>query len=932
MNDQDKTREELKKELLELRQEHDELRKSYEKDIAERIQTEKDLRVSRLRFSDIITNLDEAYYSCELDGTLLEHNIAFKRIFGFDPNQDMKGIKISDLWQNPKERTEYLSILMNEGFIRNYLVDTKARSGEKTVVMVNSHLVKDGNGKVVRIEGTLADFTERVQVEKKLEESETQFRQLFENMSSGVAIYEVKNDGNDFIFKNFNHAAEKIENIKREKVIGENVLKIFPGVREFGIYEVFQRVWKTGKPEDHPISFYQDERIASWRENYVYKLPKGEIVAIYNDITGRKQAEEALKKSQLLLMSSIESQKDTILFSIDQNYRYLYFNKAHLDVMKYAYNKDVKLGMNILECITSDDDRKAAKDNYDRALEGESHSNVRIFGDVGLAYYESFFNPIVNDNNEIIGATGLARNITDRKQSEDLLEQSHKLLFKLSEQVPGVIYQYRLYPDGRSCFPYSSSGMKEIYEVSSDEVREDATTVFGRLHPDDLERVSELIFESARTLQHFHCEFRVVLPRQGLRWRYSDAMPERMEDSGTLWHGIIYDITDRKQTEHELIKAKEHAEESDRLKSAFLSNMSHEIRTPMNGILGFAGLLKEPNLTGEEQQKYIRIIEKSGARMLNIINDIISISKIESGQMETSISEMNVNESIEYVYNFFLPEVERKGIQLYVKNTLPSIEAIIKTDREKVYAILTNLVKNAIKYTNKGSLEFGYEKKGRYFEFFVKDTGIGVAKDRLEAIFERFIQADISDKRAYEGAGLGLSISKAYVEILGGKIWVESEFGKGSIFYFTIPCNAGPEEISVIPNIVPAEDEEVQINNLKILIAEDDETSEMLIAMIVKLFGKDFLKVRTGIEAVEVCRNNPDIDLVLMDIRMPEMNGYEATTQIRQFNKDVIIIAQTSYGLSDDREKAIEAGCSDYISKPIDRNLLMGIIQKYFKK
>jgi PAS domain S-box-containing protein len=413
------------------------------------------------------------------------------------------------------------------------------------------------------------------------------------------------------------------------------------------------------------------------------------------------------------------------------------------------------------------------------------------------------------------------------------------------------------------------------------------------------------------------------------------------DNQPVLMVGTIQDISERKKAEEELIIAKEKAEESDRLKSAFLANMSHEIRTPMNGILGFAGLLKESRLTGEEQQEYIGIIEKSGARMLNIINDIITISKVESGQMKISFSPTNVNEQIDYIYTFFKPEAEQKGIRLLFKKTLPTKDVIIKTDKEKVYAILMNLVKNAIKYCDKGVIELGYHlikhdgSRGEAtepaeLEFFVKDTGIGIPKDRQEAIFDRFVQADIADKRAYQGAGLGLSISKAYVKMLGGKIRVESEDGKGSVFYFTIPYNCELQGLNVLKNVGLTENAEHKIKNLKILIAEDDEISGLLLTMGVKVFGKEVLKVRNGFEAVETCLKNPDIDLVLMDIKMPEMDGYEATRQIRQFNNDVVIIAQTAYALAGDREKAIAAGCDDYIAKPFGSEPLSRLIRKYF--
>ncbi|NEW78844.1 MAG: PAS domain S-box protein [Gelidibacter sp.] len=248
----------------------------------------------------------------------------------------------------------------------------------------------------------------------------------------------------------------------------------------------------------------------------------------------------------------------------------------------------------------------------------------------------------------------------------------------------------------------------------------------------------------------------------------------------------------------ELLKAKEHAEESDRLKSAFLANMSHEIRTPMNSILGFSDLLKESKLTSEKQHRYIDVIEHSGKRMLNIINDIITISEIESGIVDIHNSEFNINEQIESIYASFKEEIAQNGINFSYLNTLPDSEAIIKSDGEKIYAVLVNLVKNAIKFTNHGAIEFGYNLKKdsepAELEFFVKDTGEGIRQEQKELIFERFRQGSESLTRNYEGAGLGLAISKAFVEMLGGKIWVESDeentaSGKdgSATFYFTIP-------------------------------------------------------------------------------------------------------------------------------------------------
>jgi signal transduction histidine kinase len=250
---------------------------------------------------------------------------------------------------------------------------------------------------------------------------------------------------------------------------------------------------------------------------------------------------------------------------------------------------------------------------------------------------------------------------------------------------------------------------------------------------------------------------------------------------------IIHDITDQEKAAKELRQARDRAEESESLKSAFLANMSHEIRTPMNGILGFAELLKMSDITGEEHQLYLDNIQKAGERMLSIINDIIDISKIESGQMQASFSNANINMQIESIASLLTPEAEAKGINLVYKNSLPMSESIIKTDPDKTYAIITKLASNAIKFTSSGLVEFGYEKKGHFLEFFVKDTGIGIPAEHKNFIFERFRQGSDSLTRNYDGAGLGLSISKAFVEMLGGNIWFESEVGKGSEFYFSLP-------------------------------------------------------------------------------------------------------------------------------------------------
>jgi len=390
----------------------------------------------------------------------------------------------------------------------------------------------------------------------------------------------------------------------------------------------------------------------------------------------------------------------------------------------------------------------------------------------------------------------------------------------------------------------------------------------------------------------------------------------------------IIDITERTQMEAELIQAKEKALESERLKSAFLANMSHEIRTPMNGIIGFARLLKNPKLSVEERDNFIKIISKSCERLLRTINAIIDISKIESGMTRARINLTDINEKLEFTYEFFKLEALSKGLRFDLDKKLPPQEAIINTDSEKLEAILFNLVSNAIKFTKHGSIVFGCERQEGCLKFHVKDTGIGISANHERIVFERFRQGSELMDRNYEGSGLGLSISKYYAKMLGGNIWFESQVGKGSTFFFTIPF-AGAFEKSKIKEFDGENRDIQQTGRLKILIVEDDEISYSLLIRLIEGMTSEIIHAVDGAEAVQFCRENPDIDLVLMDIRMPEMNGLEATRLIRQFNKELIIIAQTAYGFASDCERALEAGCNDYISKPISKTMLIDLINKY---
>lgn len=510
----------------------------------------------------------------------------------------------------------------------------------------------------------------------------------------------------------------------------------------------------------------------------------------------RIRAEEALHKNEAMLSLILNSIPQSIFWK-DKNSIYLGCNRVFAKEAGFE-DPEQLIGKSDFDLPWSREESEAYQKD-DREVIESQEPKIHIietqhqYGGKNV-WLDTTKIPLKDIHNQGYGVLGIYEDITEQKSAQEALKESELRFRTLAESAPVGIFT----TDAEGLTIYVNSRWCEISKLSFDEALGEGW--MKAIHPDDLETLKLNWQRKSSANASSNAEYRFIHPDGSVAWVIGQAVPQKSENGGILGYvGTINDITERKKMEADLILSKEKAEESDRLKSAFLANMSHEIRTPMNGILGFAELLKEPDLTGEQQQEYIKIIEKSGARMLNIINDIVDISKIEAGQMKVSMSETYINTQIEYLYAFFKPEAESKGVNFSFKSDFSGHSEKIKTDSEKLDAILTNLIKNAIKYTDKGSIEFGCRCGGvetgqarslqqpETLMFFVKDTGIGIPHDRQQAIFDRFIQANILDIQARQGAGLGLYIAKAYVEMLGGKIWVESEPNVGSIFYFTIP-------------------------------------------------------------------------------------------------------------------------------------------------
>ena len=947
-------------------------------DITERKQAEEALLKSERTLNDIIDFLPEPTLAIDINKKVTIWNKAIEKITGIKAEDiigkgnyeytipfygDRRSQLMDFIWEKDKNLfTENYQNIKQEGdSITAEMFCNALYNGKGAYIYGKVSPLYDYKRNIIGAIEIMRDITERKQAEEDVKRERILLRTLIDNLPD--TIYVKDKEARKIVA---NCADLELTGYSSEaSIIGKNDMEIFGN--EVGIrgYTDDMSILQTGNPIiNREEDFYDPKGIQRWL--ITSKIPlrneKGDIiglVGIGHDITERKKTEKALIESEERFRSLYENA--TIgLYRTTPDGQVILANPTLVQMLGFDSLEDLKKRNISEEGYALDYQRKTFQDTIEKQgyIHGLEYAWKRKDG-TNIFIRES--SRLIRDKNgKSLYYEGTVEDITESKHAEQL----QKVLFNISnaaistnnlkELIETIKQQlstlldtsnfYAAFYDettGMFSSPYYSDEKDAIETWPAEKSLTGCIIKYNKpmLITDEeyleMNKKGEVNLIGEPSKIWLGVPLRVEGKAIGafVVQSYDDVNAYSEKDKNTLEfvsHQIGIAIQ-RTKAMQDLKAALAKAEESDRLKSAFLANMSHEIRTPMNGILGFADLLNDDFIDPDEKRRFINIIKTNGQHLLSIINDIIDISKIDSNQLKITNVNFNLNHLLDELFIAYQNEIVQKGkteITLQLDKALQDAQSHIISDDIRLRQILYNLISNSLKFTKSGFIRFGYSLSGDNLEFFVQDTGKGIAANKQSIIFERFRQEEETHTRQFGGTGLGLTISKALVELMGGKIWLSSEEGDGSTFYFTIPY------IPFVAQPEPSHEKNHQKNHFDfsrktILAADDVQVNLDLISVYLKKTNASLLFANDGKEALEICKNNPAVDLVLMDIQMPVMNGYEATREIRKFNKDLPVIAFTAYVFANDKIQCLEAGCNDFIPKPMDKNLLLKMLNKY---
>ncbi|WP_372746361.1 PAS domain S-box protein [Lutibacter sp.] len=931
---------------------------------------------SELLFKSLVKQAGDAMYLADFEGNIIEVNDKAVQNSGYS-RTELLTMNAKNLEAEFNKLNKNKSVWNKLSSKKQVTIETlhKRKNGSIFPVEINIAALKIGDKKLLL--GFARDISERKKISEELKLLSTAVSQ------SGNSIVITDKFGKiEFVNPKFT----EVTGYSSKEVIGKTP-NVFKSKTHSDIF--YKTLWDTILSGKNWKGIFQNKTKKGkliWEQATITPIKNEQgiitnFLAIKEDITEQKQSEIDLKEAYVKIQES-EDYLKRILETANEGFWMISTNGVTIDVnikmcSILGYKKDEFVKKSIfdfvdeknkllfLEQMTLRD--KGLSTSYEIEL-------IKKNGKKAVCLFNT--SPVYDDNNTRKASFALVTDVTKLKvASNKLKSRNHELselsveLFKsnkklkelssrfinLFEESPISILEedfseviecihqkksetndFKKYLDENLDFVKHCTNKIKILNVNSASLNlfgvKDKDELTNHLRKTNNENSYEALKKEFLAIANGETEFKteaqfINTNGEGI---YAYVKLAIINENGKAIATII-DITNLKNTESQLILAKEKAEESNRLKTEFLNNMSHEIRTPMNGILGFSELLNNTELSPAKRNYYVSIIQNSGNQLLHVIDDIIEISRLGTKQVKVVENKVCLNDLLLELFSVFDLKAKENGIPLYIKNQLSDCESTIYTDKGKLQKIISNLLENALKFTNKGYVTFGYNLVGETIEIFVKDTGIGIKPEKQSIIFERFSQEEKDVSRNASGLGLGLSIAKENTSLIGGTISVESEKWEGSTFWLKIPYKRVDN-----PNMK----KDLCLNEVnskqkyKVLVAEDEEVNYLFIEII--LLDKiqlncEIIHAKDGKEAVELCEINEDIDFVLMDINMPIMNGYEATKRIKEMRPQLPVIAQTAYSTPEDKEKAFASGCNDFISKPLNKDALKTIIESHLK-
>ncbi len=875
------------------------------------------LKESEHTWRDTFNAISDSVSIIDPYGNILNTNQTTYTMFSLLPDEK-RGININDLIPNLR----FIDNLTpdSEEFSNNKShTETIRRKDKWFNVSFDPLSDRDGNIKFVVV---IKDITDERNAAEELRNSQHKLKSILISVPAGIGI--VNNQRIVFV----NDRLCRMLGYDEQDIIDQPVSNFFD----------------PSQPDYQGKEFDQNQNFDFYSLETQYKCKNGNLLNVLvnttwldpnnknkgitfsiQDISAIKHAETEIKESEERFKALSNATNEAIFFSkkgicIDTN-------KAASEMLQYNYEEFI--GM-LFTNIIVDESRELVRNNISRGFD-EPYEVIAKRKD-GTKFYAELLHKMYTYRTQKVRLTTV-RDLTKRKIIETALQKSLREYRALSDNLPLGIYRATM--DGK-IIAYNPA-FATIFGYSHNELIGKITSDKLYTHESGRQKFIELIEKNNR-VKSFQTE--LIKKDSSVFWASINAKI-MFDDNGNpeFIDGIVEDITERKKIQNELLSAKEKAEESDRLKSAFLANMSHEIRTPMNAIIGFSELVNDPEIESDERQNYLDLIKSNGNVLLRIIDDIIDISRIESRSLYMNPEKCNVNENLKLVVDSARKSIARKQKSIKIELRLPADNQnpVLLTDIARFRQIFSNLIDNAEKFTESGSIVCGYtidrvDDLEESINFYVWDTGIGIPTNKLDMIFDRFRQVDDSHNRLYGGTGLGLSITQKLVEAMKGKIRVESRVGEGSVFHVSLPYSPVKPTREEVPKEEPKTIGAVDWSKNLILVVEDVPSNYLFLEKLLKPTNAEIIWAQDGKVAIELFDLNSNIDLVLMDINLPEINGLDVTKYIRSKNKDVPVIAQTAFARESDKQDCLSAGCNDFITKPIKRKVFFEILSDYISE